>query len=338
MHPNLEVGNDILSLASNDKKRFFEAYVEPKKLPLKERIGGAEIFEELDKHPRGFLHGFEKGIHIESSEKNLKRFWKGWMASDDKQDPLQDHHTPFAAFNVTLNDPKKGIWRCISGDSIERTFREYTYPTAKSSSDRLPFSSVVTPGGWITFCHNDGCGCGQLLWQLFGTKLMFWWELEGDIMEMYGPLHHRNKGDFLRRAVKEWPGLKWTILGPGDYIVMNPGTVHAVLSPVNSVVGGIYLLDQEWIKNGSVETKISWHFDKIEAMIEDPSEDHENIAEILNIIEKVDVELWGRLRRNTTDHDLIQKLENLETLTKEKIRTIRNHKGFRENQKIHSKK
>ena len=104
---------------------------------------------------------------------------------------------------------------------------------------------------------------------------------------------------------------------------MNGGTVHAVLSPVNSVVGGIYLLDQEWIKTGSVESKIAGHFQKIEALIEDPSEDHENIEEILRNTEKVEVELWKRLRRNTADHDLIWKLEKLQAWMKEKIKKIR---------------
>ena len=139
----------------------------------------------------------------------------------------------------------------------------------------------------------------------------------------------------MRRAVGEWPGLKWTILEPGDYIVMNPGTVHAVLSPVNSVVGGIYLLDQEWIKDGTVKSKMAWHFQKLEAMIEDPSVDHENMQEVLNNTEQVEIELWKRLKKNTSDHDLITTVDILQGFTKEKIRTIRNHRGFRENQRMH---
>ena len=132
--------------------------------------------------------------------------------------------------------------------------------------------------------------------------------------------------------------MKWTILEPGDYIVMNPRTVHAVLSPVNSVVGGIYLLDQEWIKNGTVELKMAWHFQKLEAMIEDPSEDHESMEEVLNNTKEAEIELWKRLKKNASDSDLIQKLDNVQAWTKEKIKKIRNHQGFRENQKIHSKK
>ena len=51
--------------------------------------------------------------------------------------------------------------------------------------------------------------------------------------------------------------------------------------------------------------------------------------------QNITVDLWDLLRRNTVDNSLIEKLNDLHAWTKERIRRIRNHKGFKKNQEIH---
>jgi hypothetical protein len=63
-------------------------------------------------------------------------------------------------------------------------------------------------------------------------------------------IHCLKKGQLCVNAVKTWPGLNWAILDqPGQYVVMEPGQPHAVVSPVNSAVSGWSFVIQKWQGN-----------------------------------------------------------------------------------------
>ena len=46
------------------------------------------------------------------------------------------------------------------------------------------------------------------------------------------------KGEFPVKAVKTWPGLKRPFEKLGEYLLMVPGKIDLVVSPVNSAVSG----------------------------------------------------------------------------------------------------
>jgi hypothetical protein len=339
-HPKAHVGKEILEFASKNTAQFLEAYVLPEHLNFKEHIGGAEILEELEVHKGGLWQAFEEGIQIDVNDKNLRKFLKGWMASGDRQNPCEDHHTPYSAFDVQSTREKKGFRRCIAQESIEQTLSDYVHLPRQPFFDGnacLLFLSVVTTGGSITNCHIDKCGSGQLLLELYGMKFVVWWELNPEMMKEYAELYHRMKGDFLRIGIERRPGFKWTVLNPGDYIVMKPGTIHGVLSPVNAVVGGMYILHKDWIKDGRVESYMAWQFEQMTAMVENPNQDQLNMGIILSHAEASEIKLWELLRDKTDDDVLKMTIQSLLSETNKRMKWIKGHKGFKANQKMHSK-
>jgi hypothetical protein len=57
---------------------------------------------------------------------------------------------------------------------------------------------------------------------------------------------------------------EWTILHPGEYILMSPGAVHAVLSPINSAIAGWYFVKEEWVRSEKFRSLLMWEMDMIE--------------------------------------------------------------------------
>jgi hypothetical protein len=341
MHPNAHIGNNILEFASQNTAQFIEAYVAPQHLDFSEAVGGAEILEELEEHQKGFWQGFENGIQIDVDDENLRKFMKGWMASGDRQNPSVDHRTPYSAFDVASTRLDKGFWRCISQESVEEAAAEYVYLPRQESSGGdycLPFLSVVTTGGHITSCHIDGCGSGQLLFELYEVKLVIWWELTAEMKKEYAGLYHRLKGDFLQIGLERWPGFKWTILKQGDYVVMKPGTIHAVLSPFNAVIGGIYVLHEDWIRDGSLESCMVWQFEQMAAIVGNPNQDQLDLTVMLDHIMATEIKLWELLQERTEDEGLAKAVDGLLAETHRQVKGIKSHKGYKANQKMHKKK
>ena len=56
-----------------------------------------------------------------------------------------------------------------------------------------------------------------------------------EILEKHSRLHCKNIiGDPTFIAIKTWGKFLWTILTPGEYLYMDPGEIHCVVSSVNS--------------------------------------------------------------------------------------------------------
>ena len=71
-----------------------------------------------------------------------------------------------------------------------------------------------------------------------------------ELRKVFGEVHVSSKGDYTRTTVRTWSGLRWTILHVGEYIEMNPGTVHTVLSEENSAVAGWHHMRKQWLEDG----------------------------------------------------------------------------------------
>jgi hypothetical protein len=83
-------------------------------------------------------------------------------------------------------------------------------------------------------------------------------------MDLFENLHCSHRGDYTLTALKTWPGLRWTILEPGMFIDMGPGTVHGVISPVNSAVSGFSFMDPNYLENGRLRELMMWELDIIQ--------------------------------------------------------------------------
>ena len=131
--------------------------------------------------------------------------------------------------------------------------------------------SVITPAGTITCPHCDNTGSGHIILLTYGIKLVLWWDCDPEVLKYYGDIHCLKKGQLSLNAVKTWPGLKWAILDePGQYLIMEPGQIHAVLSPVNSAVSGWSFAISDWIENGKLGKMMDWEMTLVEKRLENP--------------------------------------------------------------------
>jgi len=72
-------------------------------------------------------------------------------------------------------------------------------------------------------------------------------------------------------AVKTWPGLNWAILQePGQYVMMEPGQIHAVVSPVNSAVTGWSFVLSDWLRSRKLSEMMNWEMNVIEDRLKEP--------------------------------------------------------------------
>jgi hypothetical protein len=205
--------------------------VEPQKLELDSPPTGAELFEDLKTHTKFF-----NSLTGESHAKfDWFQFLKGWEAMKDYANPLTEHYTPLVAFDVVAHP--KGLSRCIQK---KPEIMEREDVCARRHKNETPMLySVVTPAGTITCPHCDNTGSGHIILLAYGVKLVLWWDCNPEVLEHFSLIHCLKKGELSVNAVKTWPGLNWAILEePGQYLVMKPGQIHAVVSPVNSAVSG----------------------------------------------------------------------------------------------------
>lgn len=155
--------------------------------------------------------------------------------------------------------------------------------------------SVFTPAFTITHPHSDNCGSGHNVMTTYGVKLLLWWDWTDQVKEEYGKVHCLKKGDTLLSAVQSWPRLNWCILHPGQYKLLPPGTVHAVMSPVNSVASGHSFVKAEWLDDGTLKERMEWEMSLVEKRLRDPDWRKEGDpfgeGQPVDAMEK-DLELW----------------------------------------------
>ena len=201
-------------------------------IKLKENCSQAELFEDLKEHV-GFYGQLTQDCDDQWS---FFEFAKGWGAMADHANPLEADHNPLIAFNVS-SESKSGFRKCVeelpAEIQVEGTF-------CKSREDGSPMLyGVVTPAPCISSPHSDNSGAGHIILQSYKTKFVIWWDVTDEILEKYSMLHCRNIiGDPTLTALKSWGGFHWVVLKPGEYLCMDPGQIHCVVSSVNSAVSG----------------------------------------------------------------------------------------------------
>ena len=259
MHPSKPQGTEIIKFLMRSEN--LEKYVEPETLALRFPPTEAEIFEDLDGHTRFFNH--LSGDHDDGL--NWKDFLMGWGAMRNFGDPTLENHTPLVAFDV-VGYSDLGLSRCIVNLPLEL---EKENVHVRQDEEGKPYLvSVITPAGSITSPHCDNTGSGHVILGSYGTKLVVWWDTSDILLKNFGDIHCCKKGEVTVGAVKTWPGLHWTILQTGKYLIMEPGQVHAVVSPENSAVSGWSFISLEWLKSGVIERMMGWELRIIESRLE----------------------------------------------------------------------
>ena len=261
MHPSKYIGLQIIEHVFT---HALPNEVKPQKVELKYPPTEAELFEDVMTHTCFFNH-----LSGETDPKfGWTDFWKGWGAMRDCGNPLIQSHTPFVAFDV-ISHPGNGLSRCIES---KPKILERGDVQMRMRSDGSPLLySVFTPAGTVTSPHCDNTGSGHVIMLSYGVKLVFWWDSSPAVLEEFSRIHCLRKGEHSVNAVKTWPGLKWAILQePGEYVVMEPGQIHAVVSPVNSAVTGWSFVMSDWLENGKLSEMMDWEMRVIEERLKEP--------------------------------------------------------------------
>lgn len=257
-------------------------------IKLKEQCSQAEIFEDLKEHA-----GFHGQLTQDCDDQwSFFDFVKGWGAMADHADPLEIDHNPLIAFNVASKS-KSGFRKCI--DELPTEIQAEGI-FCKSREDESPMLyGVVTPAPCISPPHSDNSGSGHIILQSYKTKLIIWWDVTDEILEMYSRLHCRNiVGNPTLTAIKTWGEFHWVVLKPGEYLCMDPGQIHCVVSSVNSAVSGWSFVSSEWLKSGNLQKIMSWEMELIEKRLDYVSRtkvSDEHLSEAVAGVEQ-DLKLW----------------------------------------------
>jgi len=101
-------------------------------------------------------------------------------------------------------------------------------------------------------------------------------------------------GDPVLIAIKTWGEFHWVVLKPGEYLCMDPGQIHCVVSSVNSAVSGWSFVSSEWLKSGNLQKIMSWEMELIEKRLDYVSRtkvSDEHLSEAVAGVEQ-DLKLW----------------------------------------------
>jgi hypothetical protein len=284
-HPSMPVGFNIIDQLLATKK-LQDRYIKPATYSFKRAPTSVDLIRDLTDEDT-FFHGIT--MHRMEAT-TVGQFRDGWMNMGDSGDPMRE--TPFVAMDVPCVSDN-GLVGCMTGLPSELT-EKGVMVSLSEDRETYHFTSVLTPAFTISRPHIDSCGRGQILLLVYGLKLLLWWDGSEALRELFANLHGASKGDYTWTAIKKWPGMRWTILHPGEYILMHPGTIHAVLSPVNSAIAGWYFVKEEWVRSEKFRSLLMWEMDMVEHRLNVLNEAEEDPLHILENIDKdmIHWEIW----------------------------------------------
>lgn len=225
-----------------------------------------DIFDNENIHLRDTRTGRNAGSKCD--------FFAAWEAlKDNPGADINDRLlTPYSAWGVKAKE--NGLLACglrppqfllDPGVFISPVGNGEELPLA--SKDELPcFHSIITPAGTITDVHCDCDIAASLLVQLYGTKVLFSWpgtKANRDYFQhSVGIDHHLRLPEAVSKMTE---GFKFTILKPGDAVVLEPGMIHAVVSPENSAIGCWEYVDEKWFDNDDIKEGAEWIVNSIKS-------------------------------------------------------------------------
>jgi hypothetical protein len=192
-------------------------------------------------------------------------FVAGWvaLAHDPGSDVTNPSQTPFSASDILATT--EGLSACGARPprliyETDVVARPVDFETDSGDCD-LRLTTTISPAGSITDPHIDGTGSGLYLFQLFGTKVLFTWPASVENlqwMEKMG-LHGRKRGPLtLSQAIDELSELRVNVLSGHKSVALDPGMIHAVMSPDNSAIAGWDFVNFQWLKLDNVRAQMAW--------------------------------------------------------------------------------
>jgi hypothetical protein len=98
----------------------------------------------------------------------------------------------------------------LQGKDIIMISDEEGYPLLSSI-----FISIIT----ITDIHIDQISQDQILFIIYGIKFIVYYEMDGEIIEVYTDIHGSDKGEYIEKLLREYgKSFKWIILTIGIYL------------------------------------------------------------------------------------------------------------------------
>jgi hypothetical protein len=134
----------------------------------------------------------------------------------------------------------------------------------ENRNDRPLFHSIMTIAGNITDIHDDSAISTSMLANLYGIKILLSWPGSRTnrkyFRNCYGTTHDLRVLD----AIKKMPeGFKVTILRPGIGVTLDPGMIHAVISPTNSAIGCWEYVDAQWLDSDDILEGGLWELEML---------------------------------------------------------------------------
>jgi hypothetical protein len=317
-HPSTMPGSSIID-ALLTKPMLQQRYVKPFTYKFKSNPTSMHIIEDISDTDT-FYHGITMQ-RIKNA--TFKDFLYGWLNMGDSGDPLEAR--PYVAMDVQCESPI-GLQKCMDG--LPMTLKSddvMVYRTEDGTS--YSFKDVITPALTISRPRVNGYGVGQVFLVAYGVQLVLSWDDSPEVRKIFGELIGSEKVDYTWNAVKSWPGLKWSVLHVGEYVNFLPGTIHAVLSPVNSAVCSWSYMDKSWMKSGTLRDMLTWELDLVEKRIK-TNEAKEDPDVILDKIETEMKHLQVWIQRGELEKDLKKEVQKLKTEIEKRVKSfMKGNKG-----------
>jgi len=315
-HPHKSYGSNILDLLAHQKidtlpksKISFQIPPSPGHIFHDVTAQGSTVryhnqFQDLDCKDIGFCD-----------------FVAGWasLADDPSTDISQRSLTPYSASDI-LASCEKGLASCSV--TLPKFFHDIDVAArrvhSEDPSSEFRLTTTITPAGSITDPHIDGSGSGLLLFQLFGTKVLFTWPSSVRNLHWFEPRHGLRQGSLiLDRAIQELSGLRLTILERHEVVELAPGMIHAVMSPNNSAISGWNFVRANWISLQAVQRNMLWEAELVRRQMVEGWDHVYNLEDYLND----DLRLWETLalRQASSNPALARRIRALIRLVRQAI-------------------
>ena len=194
-------------------------------------------------------------------------FLAGWVALADNPGANINDRIQVPYFAVGVEASANGLLDC--GFELPECLRRsdvYVSPVTHGEELRLEsrkdpplFHSIITPAGNISDIHDDSVISTSMLVQLYGYKVLLSWPGTQTNREYFKDCHGTDHDLRLFEAIERMPeGFKVTILKPCVGVKLDPGMIHAVMSPTNSAIGCWEYVDAQWLDGEEIKQGGLW--------------------------------------------------------------------------------
>lgn len=199
-------------------------------------------------------------LDFDDDDTRFLDFITGWVAlahdpGVNVTDPVQ---IPYSVSDVLATE--RGLDNCgitlpdcLSDDDVA------VRPIDFGNVSKPRLTTTLSPAGSITDPHIDGTGSGLLLFQVLGSKLLFTWPASSGNLKWMETRHGIKKGPLkLFHAIDEMSEMNVTFLTGHESVVLEPGMIHAVVSPENSAISGWDFVKAAWLSSNDVQRQMMW--------------------------------------------------------------------------------